>query len=108
MGIITDNTSNNKTLYFTFYKNLFKKFDIEFENIENLYSILQFCKLDSFVCCLVYILYLIIKQFLTVLKTGNIKSAEEVCNQINNRKDIPDFNTLARLRVFVLWLAKLL
>jgi len=43
---------------------------------------------------------------LAALKTGDIESAGEVCNQIKDRKDIPDLSALARLRVLILWLAR--
>ena len=107
LTITADNTSNNETLYFTLYENLSKRFDIKFENIESLYSTLRFRRLDSFIRCLAYILNLIIKQFLAALKTGDIESAGEICDQIKDGKDIPDLSALARLRVLVLWLARI-
>lgn len=46
------------------------------------------------------------KQFLSALKTRDIESAGEVCEKLNNGKDIPELSALARLRVLVLWLAR--
>jgi hypothetical protein len=106
LTITADNASNNETLCYSLYKNLSKRFDLEFNNIENQHLTLRFQGLNSFVRCLAHILNLVVKQFLSALKTGDIESAGEACEKIKNGKDIPELSALARLRVLILWLAR--
>ncbi|KAH8799135.1 ribonuclease H-like domain-containing protein [Xylogone sp. PMI_703] len=77
------NLDCNETLCYTLYENLSKRFELEFDDIENLHTPLRFRGLDSF-------------EFLSALKTGDIEDG----------KRIPELSALARLRVLVIWLAR--
>lgn len=106
LSITADNASNNEALCYYLYENLCKRRDLDFNNTENQSLTLRFHGVDSFVRCLAYILNLVVKQFLSALKTGDIESAGEVCEKLNHEKDLPELSALARLRVLVLWLAR--
>lgn len=96
LTITADNASNNEALCDYLYRNLSKRFDPDLNNTEIQPLTLQFHGIDSFVRCLAYILNLIVKQFLSALKTRDIESAGEIYEKLYNRKDILE-SALTRL-----------
>jgi len=98
--ITGDNASNNETLISELYINLTKRFDTEKSKMpDNPNSLLKFRGLDSYIRCLAYILNLIIKDILSVLKAGDNKSANETYNALQDGKTVGEHSTIARLRI---------
>ena len=67
---------------------------------------LRFNGVDSYICCLVHVLNLIVSDILSALKSGDHKSAIEACDLLQDNKKIGRHSALSRLRIMALWISR--
>ena len=100
LTITADNAANNETLmselYFSLKDNLPADGNASADKED-----LRFLGVDSYVRCLAHVLHLITSNILSELKVGDHKTANEMCDLLQQNKKIGRHSALARLRVLV-------
>jgi hypothetical protein len=105
LTITADNASNNETLVSELYFNLTDKLSAA-GNAPADKGHLRFLGIDSYIRCLAHVLHLIASNILSELKAGDHKTANEMCDLLQENKKIGRHSALARLRILVLWIAR--
>jgi len=105
LTITADNASNNETLVSELYFNLMDKLSAA-GNAPADKGHLRFLGIDSYIRCLAHVLHLIASNILSELKAGDHKTANEMCDLLQENKKIGRHSALARLRILVLWIAR--
>lgn len=105
LTITADNASNNETLVSELYFNLTDKLSAA-GNAPADKGHLRFLGIDSYIRCLAHVLHLIASNILSELKAEDHKTANEMCDLLQENKKIGRHSALARLRILVLWIAR--
>jgi hypothetical protein len=105
LTITADNATNNESLVSELYFNLKEKYSSNDSNPTHQTS-LRFQGVDSYIRCLAHVLNLIVKDILSMMKSGDHKSALDACGLLQENKDIGQHSALARLRIMALWISK--
>lgn len=105
LTITADNAANNETLMSELYFSLKDTLPAD-GNASADKEDLRFLGVDSYVRCLAHVLHLITSNILSELKVGDHKTANEMCDLLQQNKKIGRHSALARLRILVLWIAR--
>ena len=67
----------------------------------------QFYGLNSFIRCLAYILNLIVKEILRLLKSGTVQEASKICDHLyTDTESLSTETALSRLRILAIWISR--
>ncbi|KAJ5895700.1 hypothetical protein N7495_007391, partial [Penicillium taxi] len=60
--------------------------------------------LHSFIRCFTYVLNLMVKKILKVLKTRSMSEANDLVDDLEPTSTIPELNPLQKIRVLTIWI----
>ncbi|EED12102.1 hypothetical protein TSTA_001730 [Talaromyces stipitatus ATCC 10500] len=110
LTITRDNARNNLTLYDYLHADLLKDFNKE-DSLFRMKPLMRFQGRNSFIGCLAHILNLICKDILVSLKTGTVRDAHVILNEMPSQKDhspetlISMKGAIVKIRLLALWIS---
>ncbi|EED11685.1 conserved hypothetical protein [Talaromyces stipitatus ATCC 10500] len=110
LTITGDNAGNNLTLCDYLHADLLKDFDEE-DSPFRMKPLMRFRGRNSFIGCLAHILNLICKDILVSLKTGTVRDAHVILDEMPSQKDhspetlISTKGAIVKIRLLALWIS---